>query len=80
MNLRVQDLLCQDGRIQDLYFDISEMKLSITSLFLVQIMSCIGASDIIYSNVINSFISEILKYNPGSLRPGTKYPGPIYSH
>jgi len=62
MSLAVQDLLCQDARIQDLYFNMFEMKLSITSLFSVQIMSYLGASDIIYNDVIDSFISEILKY------------------
>ena len=51
VNLTVQDLLCQDARIQDLYFNISEMKLSITSLFSVQIMSYIWVSDIIYISV-----------------------------
>ena len=56
VNITVQDLLRQDARILDLYFDISEMKLSITSLFSVQIMSYLGASDIIYSDVIDSFI------------------------
>ena len=56
VNLTVQDLLHQDARIQDLYFNISEMKLPITSLFSVQIMSYLGASDIIYSDVIDSFI------------------------
>ena len=61
VNLTVQDLLHQDARIQQLYFNISEMKLSMTSLFPVQIMSYLGASDIIYSDVIDSFISEILK-------------------
>ena len=35
VNILVQDLLCQDARIQNLYFNISEMKLAITSLFLV---------------------------------------------
>ena len=64
MNLTVQDLLRQDARIQDLYFNISEMKLSITSLFSVQIMSYLGASDIIYSDAIDSFISEILILDP----------------
>ena len=48
----VQDLLRQDARIQDLYFNIYEMKLSITSLFSVQIMSYIGALDVIYSDVL----------------------------
>ena len=55
VNLTVQDLLHQVARIQDLYFNISEMKLSITPLFSVQIMSYTGASDIIYSDVIDSF-------------------------
>ena len=53
------------------------MKLSITSLFLVKIMSYSGASDIIYSDVIDSFISEILKYKSWILAsPGAKDPGP----
>ena len=60
-SLTVQDLLHQDSKIQDLYFNISEMKLSITSLFSVQIMSYLGASEIIYSDVIDSLISEIVK-------------------
>ena len=46
-----------------LYFNISEIKLSITLLFSVQIMSYLGASNIVYSDVIDSFISEILKYD-----------------
>ena len=62
VNLMVQDLLRKDARIQDLYFHISEIKLLITSLFSVQIMSYLGAWDMIYSDVINSFITEILKY------------------
>ena len=41
------------------YFNISEVKLSITSLFSLQIMSHLGVSDIIYSDVIDSFISKI---------------------
>ena len=44
------------------YFNTSEIELTITSLFSVKIMSYFGASDIIHSNVIDSFISEILKY------------------
>ena len=46
----------------DSYFNISDLKLSITSLFSVQLMPYLGALDIIYSYVIDSFISEILKY------------------
>ena len=62
MNLTVQDLLRQDARIQDLYFNFSEMKLSITSLYII---SDAPKYDIIlteYNDVIDSFISEILKY------------------
>ena len=44
------------------YFNISEINLSITSLFSVQIMSHLGVSDMIYSNVIDSFFSEIVRY------------------
>ena len=68
MNLTVQDLLRQDARIQELYFNISEMKLSITSLFSVQIMTYLEASGIIYSDVIDSFISDILKYKSWTVR------------
>ena len=53
------------------------MKLSITSLFSVNIMSYLGVPDIIYSDMIDSFISEILKYKSyGSLRLGAKDHGP----
>ena len=62
VNLTVKVLLREDATIQDLYFNISELKLSITSLFSVQIMSYLGASDIVYSDVIDNFISDILKY------------------
>ena len=64
MNLTVQDLLCQDARIQDLYFIISEMKLSTASLYII-----LGAPkyEIIWTEnsevyVIDSIILEILKY------------------
>ena len=58
----VQDLSSQDARIQDLYFNISDMKLSITTLYII---SDTPKNDIIWtenSDVIDSFISEILKY------------------
>ena len=58
----------------DSYFNISEMKLSITSLFSVQIMSYLKASDIIYSDVIISFISEILKYELSVIQSLTEKP------
>ena len=62
VNLSVQDLLCQDSKIQDLYFNISEMKLSITSMYII---SDAPKYDIIWtenSDVNDSFISGILKY------------------
>ena len=62
VNLTVKDLLRQDARIQDSYFSISEMRLSITSLYII---SDAPKYDIIWteiSDVINSFISDILKY------------------
>ena len=77
MNISVQVLLCQDARIQDLYFNISEMSLSITSLFSVQIMSYLGASDIIYSDVIDSFISEISKYEMLVIVSSTEKPSAV---
>ena len=74
MNLTVLDLLRQDARLQDLYFNISEMKLSITSLFSVQIMSYLGASDRIFSNMIDSLILEILKYESSVIQSLTEKP------
>ena len=62
VNITVQDLLRQNARIQDLNFNISEMKLSITSLYII---SDAPKYEIIWtenSDVIDSFISEILKY------------------
>ena len=35
VNLSVQNLLCQDARTQDWYFNNPEMKLSITSLYII---------------------------------------------
>ena len=60
VDLMVQDLLCHDARIQELYFNVSEMKLSITSLFSVRKMSYLGASDIIYSNI--TLIASFQRY------------------
>ena len=62
VNLTVQDYLRQDSRIQDLYVNISEVKLPITSLYII--------SDALKYNIIwtensdvnDSSISEILKY------------------
>ena len=62
VNLTVEDLLRQDAGIQDLYFNISEIKLSITSLYII---FDAPKYDIIWtenSDVIDSFIKEMLKY------------------
>ena len=61
---------------EESYLNISEIKLSITSLFSVQIMSHLGISDKIYSDVIDSCISEILKYESSVIVFSTENPGP----
>ena len=69
MRLTVQDLLRQDARIQDLYLDISEMKPLITSLYII---SDAPNYDIIWtvnSDVIDSFVSEILNYESSVIQP-----------
>ena len=58
----------------DSYSIISEIKLSIKSLFSVQIMSYLTESDIIYSSVIDGFISEILKYESSVIQSLTEKP------
>ena len=49
VNNTAQGFSVEDTMTDDSYFDISEIKLSITSLFSVQIMSHLGVSVIIYS-------------------------------
>ena len=56
VNLTAQDLLRQDAKIQGFYFNISDMKLSITSLYII---SDAPKYDIVWtenSDVIDSFI------------------------
>ena len=61
----------------DSNYNISEITLSIISLFTVQIMSYLKASDIIYSDMIGSSISEILKYEScRSFSPRLENPRP----
>ena len=62
VNLSDQDLLFQDARIQDLYFNISEMKLSITSLYIISDAPEYDINWTENSDMIDNFISEILKY------------------
>ena len=61
VNRTAQGFSVEDTMTDDSYFNISEMKLSITSLYII---SDIPKCDIIWtenSDVIDSFISEILK-------------------
>ena len=60
----------EDTMTDDSYFDTSEIKLSITSLFSVQVVS----SDIIHIDVNDSFISEILEYESSVIQSLTKKP------
>ena len=62
MNSTAYGFSDKDLMTDDSYFNISEMKLSITSLYII---SDAPKYDIIWtenSDVIDSFISEILKY------------------
>ena len=55
VNSTAQGFSLEDTMTDDSYFNISEIKLLITSLLLVQIMSHLGVSDIIYSDMIPLF-------------------------
>ena len=68
MNNTAYSFSVKDWMTDGSYFNISEINLSITSLFSVQIMSYLGTSDITYSDVIGSFISEILKYKSSVIK------------
>ena len=48
-----QGFAVADTITDESYFNISEIKLSITSLFSYQMMSYLGTSDIIYNDVID---------------------------
>ena len=65
MNSTAQGFSFEDTITDDSYFNISEIKLLITSLFSVLIMSYLRALDIIYSDVIDSYISVWAPNNPG---------------
>ena len=55
VNSTAQGFSVEVTMTDDSYFNISKIKLAIKSLFSVQIMSYLGASDIIYTDVIDSF-------------------------
>ena len=55
VNITAQGFSVEDTMTDDPYFNISEVKLPITSLFSVQIMSHLGVSYIIYSDMIPLF-------------------------
>ena len=61
VNSTAEGFSVKDSMTDDSFFNISEIKLTITSLFPVQIMSYLGVSDIIHSDVIDSFFSKIFK-------------------
>ena len=63
MNSSAQGFSVEDIMTDESYFNISEIKLSFTSLFSVQIMSYLGPSDIINSDVIGRFPSDISSEN-----------------
>ena len=77
VNSTAQCFSVDDTMTDDSYYNISEIKLSITSLFSVQIMPQLGVSDIIYSDVIDNFISEILKYDLSGLVSSNEKPWAI---
>ena len=74
MNSTAQGFSFEDTMTDDSYFSISEIKLSITSLYII---SDAPKSDIIWtenSDVIDSFISEILKYESSVIVSSTEKP------
>ena len=78
VNFTVQDLLLRDARIQDLYFNIYEVKLSITLLYIISDAPKHGIIWTKNSDVIDSFISEILKYESWVIVSSTEKPWAVY--
>ena len=77
MNSTTQDFSVEDTKTDDSYFNISEIKLSITSLYVI---SDTPQCDIIWtenSDVIDSFYFRD-STNRQSLYPRLKNPGPYY--
>ena len=74
VNITVQDLLRRDARIQYLYFNISDLKLLITLLYIISDAPKYDNICSENSDVINSFISDILKYKYWILASGAKDP------
>ena len=73
MNNTAKGFSVEDTMTEETYFKISEIKLSITQqLFSVQIMSHLGVSDMIFSDVDDSFISEILQYESSVIKSFTE--------
>ena len=74
VNSTAQGFLAKDSMTDDSYFNFSEMKLSITSLYII---SDVPKYDIIWtekSDVIDGFISEILKYESPVIDSSTEKP------
>ena len=73
VNSMAQGFLVKDSMTDDSYFNFSEMKLSITSLYIIFDARKYDISWTENSDVIDSSILEIQRStNPGSLRPGAK--------
>ena len=80
MNSTAQGFSFEDTMTEDSYFNISEIKLSITSLYII---SDTPKCDIIWtenSDVIDNFISEIFKYESSVIMSSTEKPWAYYSH
>ena len=73
-NSTAQGFSVEDTMTDGSYFNISEIKLSITSLFSVQIISHLRVSNMIYCDVIDSFILYILKYESSAIVSSTEKP------
>ena len=74
VNSTAQNFSVKDWMTDDSYFNISEMKISITSLYII---SDAHKYVIIWtenSDVIDSFISEILKYESSVIQSLTEKP------
>ena len=62
----------QDARIQDLYFNISEIKVSITLQYIISDAPKYDNFWTENSDVIDSFVSEILKYKSSVIVSSTE--------
>ena len=78
MNSKAQSFSAEDTMTDILYFNISQIKLSITSLYISSDAPKYDIIRIENSDVVDSFISEILKYESSAIETLTE--NPHYSH